>query len=48
MFNEDRRARGGAPAWILVVGTEPDAPSARPTPDSYTWFTTTHASLAPS
>ena len=50
MFDDDRAARfaGGAPAMIPVVDEDPLAPSALPTPDSYTWFTQTGASRAPS
>ncbi|MEZ5079997.1 MAG: alpha/beta hydrolase [Thermoleophilia bacterium] len=50
MFNEDRlnRYQGGEPAMIPVVDEDPMAPSALPTPDSYTWFTETHDLRAPS
>ncbi|MFN8110996.1 MAG: alpha/beta hydrolase [Thermoleophilia bacterium] len=50
MFDEDRAARfaGGAPAMIPVVDADPMAPSALPTPDSYTWFTQTGETRAPS
>jgi fermentation-respiration switch protein FrsA (DUF1100 family) len=50
MFDEDRRARarGEAPAMLPVVDSDPDAPSALPTPDSFEWFMSTHAACAPS
>jgi hypothetical protein len=50
MFDEDRAKRyaGERPAMIPVVDADPMAPSALPTPDSYTWFTETGASRAPS
>jgi len=50
MFDEDRAARfaGGPPAMIPVVDADPMAPSALPTADSYTWFTETGATRAPS
>jgi fermentation-respiration switch protein FrsA (DUF1100 family) len=50
MFDEDRAKRyaGEPPAMIPVVDADPMAPSALPTPDSYTWFTETGASRAPS
>jgi fermentation-respiration switch protein FrsA (DUF1100 family) len=50
MFDEDRAARfaGRPPAMIPVVDADPLAPSALPTPDSYTWFTETGATRAPS
>lgn len=49
-FEADRRARmrGEAPAMLPVVAEDPAAPSALPTPDSWTWFTETHALRAPS
>lgn len=49
-FNSDREARfrGGPPAMVPVVDEDPLAPSALPTPDSYTWFTETHQTRAPS
>ena len=49
-FNADREARfrGEAPAMVPVVDADPFAPSALPTPDSYTWFTETGNSRAPS
>ena len=49
-FHADRigRAAGEAPAMIPVVAADPTAPSALPTADSYTWFTETAASRAPS
>ena len=48
-FEADRlaRYRGEAPAMAPVVDEDPLAPSALPTPDSWTWFTQTHASRAP-
>ena len=50
MFDEDRAKRyaGEPPAMIPVVDADPMAPSALPTPDSYTWFTETGATRAPS
>ena len=50
MFDDDRRARmkGEKPAMIPVVAEDPAAPSALPTPDSWTWFTETGKSRAPS
>jgi uncharacterized protein len=50
MFQADRAARyaGEPPAMIPVVAADPMAPSALPTPDSYTWFTETGATRAPS
>ena len=50
MFDDDRARRysGEPPAMIPVVNADPMAPSALPTPDSYTWFTETGASRAPS
>ena len=50
MFDEDRRARmaGKPPAMIPVVAEDPAAPSALPTPDSWTWFTETGRTRAPS
>jgi uncharacterized protein len=50
MFDEDRANRyaGQPPAMIPVVDADPMAPSALPTPDSYTWFTETGAARAPS
>jgi fermentation-respiration switch protein FrsA (DUF1100 family) len=50
MFDDDRAKRyaGEPPAMIPVVDADPMAPSALPTPDSYTWFTETGASRAPS
>ena len=49
-FEDDRRARmaGRAPGMIPVVAEDPAAPSALPTPDSWTWFTATGKSRAPS
>jgi fermentation-respiration switch protein FrsA (DUF1100 family) len=48
-FVEDREARwaGKPPAMIPVVAADPLAPSALPTPDSWTWFTETAQSRAP-
>ena len=50
MFDDDRRARmnGEQPAMIPVVAEDPAAPSALPTPDSWTWFTQTGKTRAPS
>jgi fermentation-respiration switch protein FrsA (DUF1100 family) len=50
MFDNDRvaRFRGDPPAMVPVVDADPLAPSALPTPDSYTWFTETGKSRAPS
>jgi uncharacterized protein len=49
MFDEDRAARfqGKAPAMVPVVAEDPLAPSALPTPDSWTWFTETGRDRAP-
>lgn len=49
-FDDDRRKRaaGEAPAMIPVVDEDPLAPSALPTPDSYSWFTQTGKTRAPS
>lgn len=49
-FDADRSARfrGEPPAMVPVVAEDPLAPAALPTPDSYTWFTQTHAQRAPS
>ncbi len=49
-FDADRQARfaGEEPAMIPVVAEDPLAASALPTPDSWTWFTETAASRAPS
>ena len=49
-FDADREARyrGEPAAMVPVVDEDPLAPSALPTPDSYTWFTQTHESRAPS
>ena len=40
MFDDDRAARyrGDPPAMVPVVAEDPLAPSALPTPDSWTWF----------
>jgi len=50
MFDADRAARfaGDAPAMVPVVDEDPLAPSALPTPDSWTWFTETGKTRAPS
>ena len=50
MFDEDRANRyaGKPPAMIPVVDEDPLAPSSLPTADSYTWFTETAATRAPS
>ena len=50
LFALDRAARfrGEPPAMVPVVDADPLAPSALPTPDSYTWFTSTHETRAPS
>jgi fermentation-respiration switch protein FrsA (DUF1100 family) len=50
LFDSDRLARfeGKDPAMVAVVDENPLAPSALPTPDSYTWFTRTHELRAPS
>src|SRR6185503_5314310 len=50
MFDDDRRARmqGKPPAMIPVVSEYPAGPAALPTPDSWTWFTETGRSRAPS
>lgn len=50
MFDEDRANRyaGKPPAMIPVVDADPMAASALPTPDSYTWFTETGNTRAPS
>jgi fermentation-respiration switch protein FrsA (DUF1100 family) len=49
-FDADRAARfrGDPPAMVPVVDEDPLAPSALPTPDSWTWFMETHESRAPS
>lgn len=49
-FDDDRLARfeGKEPVMVPVVDKDPLAPSALPTPDSYTWFTETHDLRAPS
>jgi uncharacterized protein len=49
-FDADRVARfeGKQPAMVPVVDKDPLAPSALPTPDSYSWFTATHELRAPS
>jgi fermentation-respiration switch protein FrsA (DUF1100 family) len=49
-FDADRlaRFRGEKPAMVPVVDKDPLAPSALPTPDSYSWFTETHDKRAPS
>lgn len=50
MFDADRdaRFRGDPPAMVPVVAEDPLAPSALPTPDSWTWFTETGKTRAPS
>lgn len=50
MFDADRLARyeSKEPGMVPVVDKDPLAPSALPTPDSYTWFTDTHELRAPS
>ena len=50
MFDDDRAARyrGDPPAMVPVVAEDPLAPSALPTPDSWTWFTETSKTRAPS
>ncbi|GAY10261.1 alpha/beta hydrolase [Pseudonocardia sp. N23] len=50
MFDADRAARyaGDPPAMVPVVDADPTAPSALPTPDSWTWFTETGKDRAPS
>jgi uncharacterized protein len=50
MFDEDRASRyaGKPPAMIPVVDADPMAPSALPTPDSWTWFSETGKTRAPS
>ena len=49
-FDEDRRNRYAdkPPAMIPVVAEHPLAPSALPTPDSWSWFTETGQTRAPS
>lgn len=49
MFDADRlaRYRGEPPAMVPVVAEDPLAPSALPTPDSWTWFTETAKLRAP-
>jgi hypothetical protein len=50
MFDADREARyaGKEPAMVPVVNDDPMGPAALPTPDSFTWFTETGRSRAPS
>lgn len=50
MCADDRRKRyaGEAPAMIPVVTEDPNGPAALPTPDSWTWFTETGNTRAPS
>ena len=50
LFDADRLARyeGKEPGMVPVVDKDPLAPSALPTPDSYTWFADTHELRAPS
>lgn len=49
-LQDDRRNRyqGKPPAMVPVVAQNPMAPSALPTPDSWTWFTQTGETRAPS
>lgn len=49
MFDADRLARfkGDPPVMVPVVAEDPLAPSALPTPDSWTWFTETGKTRAP-
>jgi uncharacterized protein len=49
-FEEDRTARyaGAEPVMVPVVAEDPFAPSALPTPDSWTWFTEAARLRAPS
>ena len=49
MLADDRRARyaGKPPAMLPVVAPDPAAPSALPTPDSWTWFSETGRTRAP-
>jgi uncharacterized protein len=49
MFDADRLARfqGKAPAMVPVVDEDPLAPSALPTPDSWSWFSETGMNRAP-
>jgi fermentation-respiration switch protein FrsA (DUF1100 family) len=49
-FDADRDARfgGAAPQMIPVVSEDPMGPAALPTPDSWTWFTSTGKTRAPS
>jgi uncharacterized protein len=50
LFDADRAARyrGERPVMVPVVAEDPLAPSALPTPDSWTWFSETGESRAPS
>jgi fermentation-respiration switch protein FrsA (DUF1100 family) len=50
MFDADRAARfaGDPPAMVPVVAEDPLAPSVLPTPDSWTFFTETGKTRAPS
>jgi fermentation-respiration switch protein FrsA (DUF1100 family) len=50
MLQADRasRAAGHPPGMLPVVASDPTAPSALPTADSYKWFTETAAARAPS
>jgi uncharacterized protein len=50
MFEGDRRARyaGKPPAMLPVVSQDAAGPAALPTPDSWTWFTETGRTRAPS
>lgn len=49
-FDDDRlgRSQGKEPQMVAVIAEDPLAPSALPTPDSWTFFTETQASRAPS
>jgi fermentation-respiration switch protein FrsA (DUF1100 family) len=50
MFDGDREARyqGKEPAMVPVVNDDPLGPAALPTPDSFSWFTETGQTRAPS
>jgi fermentation-respiration switch protein FrsA (DUF1100 family) len=50
MFADDRRSRyaGKPPVMLPVVAEDPAAPAALPTPDSWSWFTETGRTRAPS
>ena len=49
MFESDRRSRlaGNPPAMVPVVSEDPAGPAALPSADSWTWFTETGRSRAP-